>query len=206
MDFHHEFNRFFSLCCVNIGFEILKFSLFIFSKGFLIVFATIAGSFCAEPVNVEVSTPQSVKEAQPQKRAILNDCDGPLGLVGGLQSDIGVSGDLALGLHGPAYAPSYSSGYLASGGISPSYSSGYLASGAISPTYSSGYLASSGVLGSLGHIGAVGHVGSYGAVVAPSSIISSGYAAQAPVLASSVYSSPVLSHPSVIAAPAVSCN
>lgn len=143
----------------------------------MIICATIVGSFGAEPVNIETSTPQSVKEAQPQKRAIFNDCDGPLGVVGGLHSDI-VSSDLSLGLQGPAYAPAYSGGY----------SSGY----------SSGYLASSGIIGSVGSVGAIGSV-----AVAPPPIISSGYAAHAPVIASSVFSAPVVSHPPIIAAPPV---
>lgn len=146
------------------------------------MFVTIAGSFCAEPVNVEVNTAKSVKEAQHQKRSILSDCDGPIGgigAIGGIHSDIGLSGDLALG---SGYASGYASGYT----------SGY------SPSYSGGYLASSGILGSVGHIGAVG-----AAVVAPSPIISSGYAsgyaAHAPVYASSVIAAPA----PVVAAPAV---
>lgn len=147
-------------------------------KGFFILFATIVGSFCAEPANIEVNTPKSVKEAQHQKRSLLNDCDGPLGVVGGLHSDIGLSGDLGLGT---GYASGYTSGYA----------SGY------SPSYSGGYLASSGIVGSVGHVGAVGAVG---AVVAPSSIYSSGYAgyagyaAHAPVIASSVIAAPAVRH------------
>lgn len=114
-----------------------------------------------------------VSDTQPQKRAILSDCDSSItGLVGGLHSDLGVHSDLAIGLHGhSSYAPAYSSGYLASGGI----------------------------VGSVGHLGAL--VSSGYASHAP--IISSGYASHAPLLASSVISSPIVSHAPVIAAPAV---
>lgn len=158
---------------------------FFIRKAFLILFATIAGSFCAEPVNVEVSTQQPVKDdAQPQKRALLSDCDGPI--LGGLHSDVAVHSDLGLG-HGYGYAPSYSTGY--SGGYSTGYSSGY----------SGSYLGTSGLIGGISSIGAVGHVG---AVVAPH-VVSAGYAAHAPVIASSVISTPVVAHQPVIAAPAV---
>lgn len=141
--------------------------LFVFLKAFLILFATIAGTFCIEPINVEANTKQTIKEAQPEKRSIglsaLNDCDGPLGdvgLHGGLQSGVAVHSDLALGLHGAAYAPAYSGGYLAS----------------------SGYLSQS-----------VGHVGA--AVVGASPVIAGGYAPHAPIFASSVVShAPVLAH------------
>lgn len=156
-------------CCVFIEFCLIFFS----EKAFLILFTTIVGSFCAEPANVEVSTPLPVDaENQPQKRFV-SDCDGPI--VGGLHSDVAVHSDLDIGLHGhSSYAPSYSSGYLASSG-------GY-----------SGY-------GALGHVGALG-----AAVVASPSLVSTGYAPHAPVYASSVISTPVVSHAPVIAAPAVS--
>lgn len=158
--------------------------LFHFSKAFLIVFATIAGSFCAEPINVEANTQQSVKEAQPQKRHIgisaLNDCDGPTGVVGlhgGLHSDVAVHGDLALGLHGVGhgYAPAYGGGYLASGAL-------------LSPV---GHVGGLGHLGSVGHIAGIGgSIGHLGAVVAAphAGYISGGYAPHAPVLASSIVS------------------
>lgn len=162
----------------------LSLHLVYLAKAFLIFATTIVGAFCAEPANVEVSTATPVAaENEPQKRSIVSDCDGPLvgGLVDGLHSDVHVHSDLGIGLHGHGYAPGYSTGY------------------------SGGYLASSGVVGAvgLGHVGTVGHVG--GAVVAssPGYAVSTGYAPHAPVLASSVYSAPVVSHAPVIAAPAV---
>lgn len=156
--------------------------------------ATIAASFCAEPINVQVTKEQSINEAQPQKRAIglspLSDCDGVghVGLHGGFNSDLSLHGGLALGLPSHGYASSYA------------------------PGYSGGYLASGGILAShAGQIGTLGHVGSLGAVVASPSLLSQGYAhgyahgyaPHAPILASSVVSAPILSHPPVFAAPAV---
>lgn len=139
----------------------------------MILCATIVGSSCAQPdANVEVSTPTAVTENQPQKRAIFSDCDSPAGLIGGLHSDVAVHSDLALGPHGQSYAPAYSDGYLASGGI-------------------------------FGGVGTLGQVGSLGGVVASPSLVSSGYAPHAPIIASSIYSSPVVSHAPVFAAPAV---
>lgn len=149
----------------------------------MILFTTIVASFCAEPVNIEVSTAlPAATENQQQKRAIFSDCDGPIAgvVAGGLHSDVAVHSDLAIGLHGPSYAPSYSSGYA---GYSGGYSSGYLASGGI--------------------VGAVGSLGHVGGVVASPPLVSTGYAPHAPVFASSVISSPIVSHASVIAAPAV---
>lgn len=161
----------------------------------MIFFTTIVGSFCSEPAKVEVSTALPATENDQQKRSIVSDCDGPIvgGLVDGLHSDVGVHSDLALGVHGHGYA-----------GYAPGYSTGY----------SSGYLASGGVVG----VGGLGHLG--GAVVAASPgyatssgyasssgyALSTGYAPHAPVLASSVISSPVVSHAPVIAAPAVRFN
>lgn len=180
----------------------------------MILFATIAASFCAEPTNVEVNNQQqSIKDAQPQKRGILSDCDGPVavGLHGGFSSDVGLHGDLALGLHGQGYAPSYSGGYAS--GYSGGYASGgYASGGYASGGYASGgYLGSSGLLasggilasGAVGHIGHIGHAGTLGAVLAAPSLISHGYAPHAPILASSVVSSPIYSQPPVLAAPAV---
>lgn len=154
--------------CVNLICLLYSFC----SKAFFILLATIGASFCTESANVEVSTPlPAVSESPPQKRAILGDCDGPIGgVVGELHSDYGVHSDLAIGLHGDSYAPAYSSGYLASGGI-------------------------------VGAVGSFGHVG--GAVVGSQPLLSAGYAPHAPILASSIYSSPVVSHAPVIAAPAV---
>lgn len=165
----------------------------------MILFATIAASFCAEPINVEVNNQQqSIKEAQPQKRGILSDCDGPVpvGLHGGFSSDVALHGDLALGLHGHGYAPSYSGGYAS--GYSGSYGSGY------SGSYlgSSGLLASGGILAS-GTVGHIGHAGTLGAVLAAPPVISHGYAPHAPILASSVVSAPIYSQPPILAAPAV---
>lgn len=152
------------------------------------MFATIVSSFCADPVNVETSTLQSIKEAQPQKRHIglsaLSDCDGPAGVVGlhgGLHSDVAVHGDLDLGLHGHGYAPGYAGGYA--GGYSSGYSSGYLSSG------------------SYGHVGSVSSYGGLGlgGLVSSPHVISGGYAPHAPILASSI-----VSHaPIAVAAPAV---
>lgn len=118
------------------------FLLFIFVKAFLILFATIIGSFCGEPTNVEVSTPLPANaEDQPQKRAIFSDCDGPI--VDGLHSDVAVHSDLAIGLHGHSYAPSYSSGYLASGGYGALGHVGSLGAAVVapSPLVSTGYAA-----------------------------------------------------------------
>lgn len=173
---------------------------FHFQKACLILFATIAASFCAEPINVEVNNQQqSIKDAQPQKRGILSDCDEPahVGLHGGFNSDLALSGDLALGgLHGHGFAPSYSGGYASgySGGYASGYSGGYLGS--------SGLLASGGILAS-GAVGHIGHAGTLGAVLAAPPLISHGYAPQAPILASSVVSAPVFSQPPILAAPAV---
>lgn len=164
----------------------------------MILFTTIVASFCAEPVNIEVSTAlPAATENQQQKRAIFSDCDGPIAgvVAGGLHSDVAVHSDLAIGLHGPSYAPSYSSGYAGySGGYSGGYAGGYAG---YSGGYSSGYLASGGI------VGAVGSLGHVGGVVASPPIVSTGYAPHAPVFASSVISSPIVSHASVIAAPAV---
>lgn len=106
------------LCSIHIKFDFNSIACIYFLKGFLVLWVTIVGTFCTEPVTVETSTQQSIQEAQPKKRAILNDCDGPLigGVVGGLHSDY-VHSDLTLGLNAPAYAPGYSSGYLGSSGI-----------------------------------------------------------------------------------------
>lgn len=146
---------------------------------------------------MEANTAQSIKEAQPQKRHIgigaLNDCDGPSGVVGlhgGLHSDVGVHGDLALGLHGingHGYAPGYGGGYLASGGI---------LAAPVGHVGSIGHLGGIGHIGSIGHIGAVGGPiggiggigGSFGAFVGAPQIVSGGYAPHAPVLASSIVS------------------
>lgn len=154
------------------------------SKALFILFATIVGSFCAEPTSVEANTQQTIKdEAQPQKRHIglgaLSDCDGPSGVVAGLHagihSDVAVHSDLSLGLHGHGYAPAYGSGYLGSGAL-------------LSPVGAIGHI------GGVGHIGTVGHVGSLGAFVAAPQVVSGGYAPHAPVLASSIVShAPVVS-------------
>lgn len=151
-------------------------------KAFFIFFTTFVGSFCAEPATVEVSTSLPVTQAtenEQQKRSIVSDCDGPIvgGVLGGLHSDVAVHSDLGIGLHGHGYAPSYSGGYLASHGI----------------------------VGGYGHLGAVGGYGHLGGVVASAPLVSAGYAPHAQVLASSVISTPVVSHAPVIAAPAV-CN
>lgn len=162
----------------------------------MIFVATIVGSFCAEQANVEVSTAlpvAPVAESEQQKRSIVSDCDGPIigGAIGGLHSDVAVHSDLALGVHGHGYASGYAPGY------SSGYSGGYLGSG--------GVVGLSG-LGGYGQVAALGHVG--GSVLASSHsshgyALSHGYASAAPVLASSVYSTPVVSHAPVIAAPAV---
>lgn len=196
----------------NRDFIIVYFS----SKAFFILLAIIAGSICTEPVNVEVSTQKAIVEAQPQKRAILSDCDGPDGLHGGL-GDISVHGDLAIGLHGNGYAPGYSSGYLSSGGILSQVGhvgtvgaiGGIISSvGSVGGSYGGlggighvGSVGGYGGVGTIGGLGGIGHIGSVGALVGPSHLVSSGYAPHAPVLSSSVVSSPILSHPPIIASP-----
>lgn len=193
-DLELSFVIFLQICCAY--WNSVHFVYFL--KGFVILFATIAGSLCAEPVNVEVNSQQTVKEAQPQKRAVgFSDCDGPLGVVGlsgGFHGDVGVHGDLALGLHGHGYAPAYSGGYASS------YGGGYLAHGGLLS-----HVGSVGV-GSVGHLSSVGslaHVGSVGAIVGSSPFISAGYAPHAPVLSSSVVSSPIISHAPILAHPPV---
>lgn len=197
----------------NIGF---RFHLILFcssQKAFSILFATIAGSFCVEPINVEATTQQSIKEAQPQKRSLsgLNDCDGPGGIIGvhgGLHSDVSVHDDLALGLHGsyaPSYAPSHASSYGGGYFGSSLASGGYLGSGSGLATsgYTGSSLATSGILG---HIGSAGHVGTLGAVVGAPSVLAGGYSggyASAYAPHAPISSSSIVSHGSVIAAPAV---
>lgn len=156
------------------------------------MFATIAGLLCDEPVNVESSTPQAIKETNPQKRHVISDCDGPGGLIGlhgGLSGEL-IHGGLGLGLHGHGYAPSYSSGYLASGGIASSI--GHYGSSA-----QFGHYGSSGSIGHLGSIG--GHIGGLGAIISSPHVISGGYAPHAPIFGSSVISQA----PIAIAAPTV---
>lgn len=141
--------------------------LFYFLKAFLILFATIVGSFCAEPNSVEASTQQSIKDAQPQKRHIglsaLSDCDGPTGVVG-LHGGLGLG---LHGLHGHGYAPSYGAGYIASGGL----------------------LSHVGHVGAIGHIGSVGHVAPIGgAILSAPHVVSTGYAPHAPIISSSIVS------------------
>lgn len=178
----------------------------------MILFATIAGSFCNEPVNVESNTPQAIKEAdkeaQPQKRHVISDCDGPggvVGLQGGFHGDA-IHGDLALGLHGHSYAPSYSGGYLASGAIASHIGSLH---GDVGHYGSVGHI---GHVSGLGGISGLGSISGLGALVsAPNGFssgyapngFSSGYAPHAPILASSVVShAPVISHvPYAISSP-----